>query len=121
MIHRHIMLSVAAFGLCASMPVESPNEDSAIKVQVELIDNSDINGHLSQANIDITTSFADLTVPLDRIRLLTFSETSNQVTLEFSNDDILTGTFMDNSRSPREDQEKCNNNCQIKCLKYLNL
>ncbi len=61
------------------------------KLRVDLVDGSRIIGTTSNKSLTLNVDFAELTIPLDRIRQLQKGEKAKTVRVELNNGDIISG------------------------------
>lgn len=73
---------------CARLAAASTN---AMPVRVEAADGSTLIGEALVSNIQIQTSFADLSLPIDQVAAIRFTDTNGSVAVRLRNGDALGG------------------------------
>lgn len=74
---------------------EHEGKEPETKLRVDLVDGSRIIGATTNKSLTLNVDFAQLTIPLERIRQLQRAERAKTVRVELNNGDIISGTLQE--------------------------
>jgi hypothetical protein len=81
--------------LAGDIRAQEPDKKEETRLRVDLVDGSRIIGVTSNKSLTVNVDFAELTIPLERIRQLQKAEKAKTVRVELNNGDIITGTLQE--------------------------